>query len=302
MSIKENWLFLGNPGVGKSTLLNCLIGRQEFNSGLSHGEGLTKEYRRVVVDGIAYMDTPGLADVRMIKQAAHEITIALRQSGRYKLFFLVRLQSGRLVEEDLVTIERVLDAVKVNNVTFSVILNNVPRRQFGTLMERGEKYELVKSTINRCKYQSSGICVVPKIDELEESCAVVRLPDHVYKFVREEAPVIVIPEPQVDEVDPRDLYLRLEALRKEIAEMQRMMSEMLMQALIQQQAHEREMAAIREQYVCDVYEGREGIDYTNYASSESSQCSDPCGWISAIVCLLTVGGILLWYLEQMDSS
>ncbi|KAJ0388720.1 hypothetical protein P43SY_011071 [Pythium insidiosum] len=81
MHVQEHWIFLGNPGAGKSTLINCLIGKQIFDSGISHGQGLTTYHQQVVVDGIAYMDTPGLADVRIQEQAAEQITMALKKSG-----------------------------------------------------------------------------------------------------------------------------------------------------------------------------------------------------------------------------
>ncbi|KAG2947741.1 hypothetical protein PC117_g6561, partial [Phytophthora cactorum] len=41
----QNYLFLGNPGTGKSTLINCLAGAAIFKSGLSYGGGLTKEFQ-----------------------------------------------------------------------------------------------------------------------------------------------------------------------------------------------------------------------------------------------------------------
>ncbi|KAJ0404440.1 hypothetical protein ATCC90586_003074 [Pythium insidiosum] len=127
MSVREHWIFLGNPGAGKSTLINCLIGRQVFDSGTSHGQGLTIYHQQVQVDGIAYMDTPGLADVRIEEQAAEQITMALKKSGKYKLFFLVRLQAGRIISEDLATMERVLEAIKVEELNYSVVINNMSK-------------------------------------------------------------------------------------------------------------------------------------------------------------------------------
>ena len=81
-----NILFLGNPGKGKSTLLNGLMGKVGFKSGVAMFGGLTYELSKTEVDGVVYMDTPGLADAdqAMREKAAKAVTLALKQSGTYK--------------------------------------------------------------------------------------------------------------------------------------------------------------------------------------------------------------------------
>ena len=39
-----------------------------------------------IKDGIMYLDTPGLADIKMREDAASAITEALRQNGRFQYF------------------------------------------------------------------------------------------------------------------------------------------------------------------------------------------------------------------------
>ncbi|KAF4039478.1 50S ribosome-binding GTPase [Phytophthora infestans] len=91
----ENWLFLGNPGTGKSTLINCLIGEAKFEAGLSFGAGKTSFFQRFEHGNIVYMDTPGLADTELRETAAKSIKEALQEDGIYKIFFVVTLQQGR---------------------------------------------------------------------------------------------------------------------------------------------------------------------------------------------------------------
>ena len=135
-------LFIGNPGAGKSILANCIAERVLFKSGISFGSGKTYKLEKEEHSGIMYLDTPGLADIKMRKAAANAITEALIQNGRYQISFVVTLSAGRLRLEDLATIWLVLlNAPDVNQ--FSIIINKLSQIEYGGLQNNIEKSRLL---------------------------------------------------------------------------------------------------------------------------------------------------------------
>ena len=135
-------LFIGNPGSGKSTLANCIAKHVLFKSGISFGSGKTSKLDKVKHSGIMYLDTPGLADIKMRKVAADAITEALCQNGSFQIFFVVTLSAGRLRAEDLTTIWLVL--LNAPDITFfNIIINKSSQMEHDCLQNDSEKSKLL---------------------------------------------------------------------------------------------------------------------------------------------------------------
>lgn len=116
-----------NPGAGKSTILNGIVGKAAFNSGVSVGTGLTTTLDVYEGDGLTLYDTPGLSDIERAKEAAKEIDSLLQKQNDIKMCFVVVLEGGRASPEDATTITAVLSAITGVDINdrFGVIFNKV---------------------------------------------------------------------------------------------------------------------------------------------------------------------------------
>ncbi|KAG7375087.1 hypothetical protein PHYPSEUDO_005322 [Phytophthora pseudosyringae] len=65
---------------------------------------------------------------------------------------MVRLENGRVVADDLSTIETVISSIDMVEVPFTVIINNVKKRQFREIMKKEEAFKGVVTTINAGQY------------------------------------------------------------------------------------------------------------------------------------------------------
>ncbi len=215
---KTHVVFAGNPGVGKSFILNSLIGQVNFKSGINIGEGMTQVLERYDAPDYVYFDTPGLDDIAMREQAALEISQALEGGCEMKLIFVVTLEAGRIKPADLTTIRVVLKAIEDVGVDasgrYSVIVNkcnSTLMKHFAMVRPR----EKVRSTFCMVKFLQN-IGFFPNIRAADDQGDYLLEDNSQYaKFVKE-APTMCLPENAEVKVDTTNYDKIYEHYEKEL--------------------------------------------------------------------------------------
>ena len=194
-------LFIGNPGVGKSTLANCIANKYLFKSGVSLGHGPTFQLDLKEHKGITYLDTPGLVDIKLREQAAKAITKALRKNGRYQIFFVITLEAGRIRPEDMATIKLVMDSTS-DIKHYSIIINKLSTVVYNFLTQNNEKELTVLVTEIteqiKCTKNPPTILLLLNIMELFDAPNKFVKLDDLDKFVKEAPCITVKPDSVID--------------------------------------------------------------------------------------------------------
>jgi GTPase Era involved in 16S rRNA processing len=166
--VSEVIVFIGNPGVGKSTLCNSIFGKAVANSGLSFGTGMTTHNQAYMHEGKLYFDTPGLDDVepKIRTQAAEEIEKALKSNKNYKIVFVATFENGRIRPADLVTINVVCDAIKVK-FEYGLIFNQIPNQAMQQIEQASKNKEMVSKYLSTLHQQPSSIIFLEKVNHME---------------------------------------------------------------------------------------------------------------------------------------
>ncbi|KAI0557687.1 50S ribosome-binding GTPase [Gracilaria domingensis] len=81
MRLQEHVIVAGNPGSGKSSILNCIIGDLVFESGISLGSGLTTALHTKEISGVLYSDTPGGTNQARVRIHSGVRTVAKQRSS-----------------------------------------------------------------------------------------------------------------------------------------------------------------------------------------------------------------------------
>ena len=184
-------ILMGNSGCGKSTIISSLS-KTQFLSGLSEtGSGMTtdvqwlKEERTLSYpDGekevnLRWADTPGLADASISEKAAASLTECIRNSkegGRaIKPIFVVTLRNGRIIADDLISIDKVMTSIKMDESlenTYTVLVNQVPNRLFDkqdpTKVKTDTRYKLIELFNKGVSYKTDSFIFIKKLAYLDE--------------------------------------------------------------------------------------------------------------------------------------
>ena len=240
---KKYRLFIGNPGVGKSTLVNCLAQKVLFKNGVSIGSGMTYQMEKQEHDGIVYMDTPGLADIKLRKAAAEAITKALKQNGIYQIFFVVTLESGRVRPQDLATIKLVLENAK--DITYySLIVNKLTKALYKKFLENeGQKLKELVTELNfgdETNAQTPSILLLLREDDLDDADDVFIKMEALNVFVTNAPSMIVVPD-HVQNIPGDDSFDKIVSLFEEQLAQLRQDNEQMRVKLEETEQHYRKM-------------------------------------------------------------
>ena len=225
---------IGNPGAGKSTMLNSILKKAYFKSGYSRGTGLTFKFDIKTVAGVNYFDTPGLSDIEKRKEAAEAITESLKQEGLYKVYFVCTLEAGRLRPDDVTLLKLILESSQ-DLTSYYVIVNRVSKAAKKQLDNSAVWDILLRGGIASDKLPKD-VLVLDRCDDIEdEADRFLTNPEPLIQFVNNSTGIRIhaskVKQLQIDDFDRmrNELEAQIQEIQKKNMDYQEQIKKLILE-------------------------------------------------------------------------
>ena len=218
---------IGNPGSGKSTILNSFAGQLLFKSGVSIGSGLTKHLESRTSNGITYIDTPGVADDTNKKAAGEALKSVFHRGGPMKILFFVTQQSGRIVVQDIATMKLVLESVPDIGSNYGIVVNKIPQQVMEQLsnLESTQNFILSLFTGIKDEFKHNHVLLVPVNKKMESTDNVLLDAQEIHPSLRQflnlKVPEVNITPGKFDKINVDEFERLTEQIEEMEAELKR---------------------------------------------------------------------------------
>lgn len=206
----EVYIFIGNPGTGKSAVLNALVQEPLFKAGISTDSGMTHVSQEETRNGKIYVDTPGLVDRVNAERATKEIAKSLKRDGSCHVFFFAHLDAGRIRLQDTVMINAVLRSAPITE--YSVIFNSVGRNVMKHLDNPISKGRIIDMLMAGLPIRTKRFYFIARDDDMADADDIVwdetKLPPGLRDFIST-APGMRIKEEEVVTIRVADIWASL---------------------------------------------------------------------------------------------
>ena len=120
-------IFIGCPGVGKSTLINCLEQTVMFDSGTSYEKSREDQIQKKEHKGTIYVEVSIKNDAEWINAAAKRVQNLMEKRKSYQIFFVVKTKTRKIRKKDLNVMQSMLENAK-SITSYNVIINKLSNR------------------------------------------------------------------------------------------------------------------------------------------------------------------------------
>ena len=185
-------VFVGNPGSGKSTILNSCVGRIISSSGPAISFVHKRKFHSHRIGNVVYSDTPGLDDVRYKKYNAEVLSGIITRHNSLKLILVIVLEAGRVRCSDLCMMKLILDSIQKQGIDtsfkYSLIINRLGGRNY-SIYKSEKNMSILLETFSKLSPLNNILLL--KLDEsaYDECDSILAEAEEVKKFV-DAAPTI----------------------------------------------------------------------------------------------------------------